>query len=127
MNKLIVIWFTMLVSASSALAHEMTPTYPKLVPSHLENVYKTTMEMFNKRADVEFYEVGVFDSQFLPIPFVSNYRVINIRYLGHVTFDIYIRKEDVSRAEFVCSKSKLRKDGEQPKTAVSSRICSRFK
>lgn len=117
----------MLVSASSALAHEMTPTYPKLVPSHLENVYKTTMEMFNKRADVEFYEVGVFDSQFLPIPFVSNYRVINIRYLGHVTFDIYIRKEDVSRAEFVCSKSKLRKDGEQPKTAVSSRICSRFK
>ena len=109
-----------------ALAHEMTPTYPKLSPSHLDNVYKTTMEMFNKRADVEYYEIGVFDKEWNPIPFVTSYRIIKLRYQGHVTFDIYIRKEDVSRAEYVCSVSKLRKDS-SVKTAISSRICSKFK
>jgi hypothetical protein len=109
-----------------AYAHEMTPTYPKLRPSHLDNVYVTTMEMFNKRNDVEYYEIGVFDKDFKPIPFVSSYTIINIKYLGHVTFDIYIRKEDVSKAEYVCSTSKLRKDN-KTKNAVSSRICSKFK
>jgi len=127
MKNIFIICLAMMVSTSTASAHEMVPTYPSLVPSHLDNVYKATMEMFNKRSDVEYYEIGVFDVNFQPIPFVSKYTVINIRYLGHVTFDVYIRKEDVSRAEYICSKSKLRKQGEQPKTAVSSRICSKFK
>ena len=124
MNKLLVLF--MLVFTVGAYAHEMTPTYPKLSPSHLNNVYKTTMEMFNKREDVEYYEIGVFDKEWNPIPFVTSYQVIKLKYLGHVTFDIYIRKADVSRAEYVCSKSKLRKD-DNTRTAVSSRICSRFK
>ena len=115
----------MLVS-SPLMAHEMTPTYPKLSPSHLDNVYKVTMEMFNKRQDVEYYEIGVFDEEWKPIPFVTSYQVIKLRYLGHVTFDVYIRKSDVSRAEYICSKSKLRKD-DGSRTSVSSRICSKFK
>lgn len=123
MKKLIVM--LMLVSFP-VFAHEMTPTYPKLAPSHLDNVYKTTMEMFNKREDVEFYEIGVFDENWNAIPFVTSYNIIKLRYLGHVAFDVYIRKDDVSRAEYICSKSKLRKDG-NTKTAVSSRICSKFK
>lgn len=123
MRKLIIMF---LLVSFPALAHEMTPTYPKLTPSHLDNVYKTTMEMFNKREDVEYYEIGVFDEEWKPIPFVTSYNIIKLRYLGHVTFDIYIRKADVSRAEYVCSISKLRKD-DQTKTAVTSRICSRFK
>jgi hypothetical protein len=84
------------------------------------------MEMFNKREDVEFYEIGVFDENWNAIPFVTSYNIIKLRYLGHVAFDVYIRKDDVSRAEYICSKSKLRKDG-NTKTAVSSRICSKFK
>jgi len=124
MKKLIVMLF-MLVSSPS-MAHEMTPTYPKLSPSHLDNVYKVTMEMFNKRQDVEYYEIGVFDKEWKPIPFVTSYQVIKLRYLGHVTFDVYIRKDDVSRAEYICSKSKLRKD-DGSRTSVSSRICSKFK
>ena len=124
MKKLIVMLF-MLVSSPS-MAHEMTPTYPKLSPSHLDNVYKVTMEMFNKRQDVEYYEIGVFDKEWKPIPFVTSYQVIKLRYLGHVTFDVYIRKGDVSRAEYICSKSKLRKD-DGSRTSVSSRICSKFK
>jgi len=107
-------------------AHEMTPTYPKLMPSHLDNVYKVTMEMFNKREDVEFYEIGVFDKDWNPIPFVSSYNIIRLRYLGHVSFDVYIRKDDVSRAEYICSKSKLRKDN-KTRAAINSRICSKFK
>jgi len=120
-------WIVMFLLVSfPALAHEMTPTYPKLEPSHLDNVYKTTMEMFNKREEVEYYEIGVFDAEWKPIPFVTKYEIIKIRYLGHVTFDIYIRKQDVSRATYVCSMSKLRKDG-TTKTAIASRICSKFK
>jgi len=112
--------------AVNAMAHEMTPTYPKLRPSHLDNVYVTTMEMFNKRNDVEYYDIGVFDKDFKPIPFVSKYNVIKLKYLGHVTFDVYIRKADVSRATYVCSTSKLRKD-DKKRTAISSKICSKFK
>ena len=120
-------WLIMFLLVSfPALAHEMTPTYPKLEPSHLDNVYMVTMEMFNKRDDVEYYEIGVFDEEWNPIPFVTSYKIIRLRYLGHVSFDVYIRKQDVSRAEYICSKSKLRKDSNS-KTAISSKICSRFK
>ena len=110
-----------------AFGHEMTPTYPKLRPSHLDNVYVTQMEMFNKRNDVEFYEIGVFDKDMKPIPFVSKYEVINLKYLGHVTFDVYIRKQDVSRATYICSTSKLRKDDDSQRNPISSKICSKIK
>jgi hypothetical protein len=92
--------FMLALLSSASFAHEMTPTYPKMRPSHMDNVYVTTMEMFNKRKDVEYYEIGV--------------------------FDIYIRKSDVGRAEYICSKSKLRKD-DSVRTAISSKICSRIK
>lgn len=115
-----------IASCTEAMAHEMTPTYPKLGPSHLDGVYKTTLQMFNKREDVEYYEIGVFDKDKQPIPFVSSYKVMKIRYLGHVTFDVYIRKQDRDRAYYVCSRSKLRKDS-QVRTAVASVICSKFK
>ena len=124
--KLLIAMLMWMSFVSVASAHEMTPTYPKMRPSHLDNVYVTTMEMFNKRNDVEFYEIGVFDKDFNPIPFVTSYRLLNIKYLGHVSFDIYIRKDDVSEAEFICSKSKLRKE-DTKRTAVNSRICSRIK
>lgn len=125
MKTFIALVMTMVLS-SWAQAHEMTPTYPTLSPSHIEGVYKTKMEMFNKRQDVEYYEIGVFDKDFNPIPFVSSYNVLRIKYLGHVEFEIYIRKSDVSKATYICSKSKLRKDG-NVRTAVSSRICSKIR
>ena len=113
-------------ACSQAFAHEMTPTYPKLEQSHLDGVLKTTMQMFNKRGDVEYYEIGVFDKDFKPVPFVTAYNVIKIEYLGHVTFDVYIRKSDKDKAVYICSKSKLRKDS-NIRTAISSRICSKIK
>ena len=48
----------LLLLAFPAFAHEMVPTYPKLKPSHVEGVSKVEMELFNKRKDVEFYEIG---------------------------------------------------------------------
>jgi hypothetical protein len=92
----------------------------------VSGVYKTTMEMFNKRQDVEWYEIGVFDSEWNSIPFVSSYKIIQLPYLGHVTFDIYVRASDKERATYICSKSKLRKV-DTTKTSVSSKICSKFK
>jgi len=117
---------TLLLVVGTAHAHEMTPTYPELKPSFVSGVYQTTMEMFNKRQDVEWYEIGVFDKDFNAIPFVSSFKILNLKYLGHVRFDLYIRVEDKDRATYVCSKSKLRKE-DSTKTAVSSRICSKFK
>ena len=112
--------------ATSAVAHEMTPTYPKWVPSHVQGVYKTTMEMFNKRKDVEWYEIGVFDEKWKPVNFVTSYRLFNMPYLSHVKFDVYVATPDVAIATYICSKSKLREVREQ-KSMVSSRICSKFK
>jgi hypothetical protein len=110
---------------SFAIAHEMIPTYPKLRVSHLENLYVTTMQMFNKRVDVEFYEIDVLDKYFNPIPFVSTSKVINLKHLEKITFDVYIRKEDAKRAMYICSSSKLSRNN-TTRTAISSKICSKI-
>ena len=124
MKRTIIAVLTALIAGASH-AHEMTPTYPKLTPSHLDGLYKTTMTMFNKREDVEFYEIGVFDKDFQQVTFVTSYSIIKIRYLGKVTFEIYLREIDLDRATYVCSRSKLRKL-DNTRTAVSSKICSKF-
>jgi len=110
----------------NAIAHEMTPTYPVFTYSHLSGVMKTTMSMFNKRADVQYYEIGVFDKDFNTVPFVTSYSVIKLNYLSKVDFDVYIKKDDTSRVVYICSRSKLKKD-DSARTAISSRICSKVK
>ena len=113
------------LSAYKADAHEMLPSHPVLGVSYVSGVLKTQMHLFNKRQDVEYYEVVVFDSDWNPVPFVTAYRIIRLEYLEQVKFDVYILKDDADRAEFVCSRSKLR--GDDTKGAmVASRICSRF-
>jgi hypothetical protein len=130
MKRLIFVFFVLVGGfwiISKAEAHEMVPTYPKWEPSYLgDNLVKTTMTMFNKREEIEYYEIGVFDDNWETIPFVSQYQVLKIPYLSTVTFDVYIRKDDKYRARYVCSRSKIRKE-DLTRTAVSSRICSKFK
>ena len=108
------------------MAHEMTPTYPELKPSFMDGVWSAELELFNKRSDVHWYELGVFTEDWEPIPFVSKFKVVRLDHLARVKFDVYIGIGDVDRAEYVCSKSKLRENINQ-KTLLSSRICSRFK
>jgi len=115
-----------LVFTTSVNAHEMVPTYPKFKPSFMDGLYATTMTMFNKRSDVEYYEVGVFDGDWQPIPFVSKYKVYKIPYLTSATIEIYIQRGDVKRVVYICSKSKLRKENLK-RTAIKSRICSKVK
>jgi len=123
-RKVILLCTTLLCMGVSA--HEMTPTYPTWGVSHVEGVYKTRIALFNKRADVEFYEIGVFDDTWGNVPFVSQYRIVHMPYLSHVNIDIYVSLADVSKAKYVCSISKLRENSDK-KPLVSSRICSKFK
>ena len=107
-------------------AHDMTPTYPKWKSSHVSGVIKTKIDLLNKRKDVEYYEIGVFDKDFKNVPFVTSYKILKLPYTKKVSFEIFINEEDRARAVYVCSRSKLRKE-EKVRTAVSSRICSKFK
>tara|TARA_R100001530_G_C4219809_1_gene129650 strand:+ start:94 stop:408 length:315 start_codon:yes stop_codon:yes gene_type:complete len=104
----------------------MTPTYPKWKVSYIEGIKVTTMKMVNKRKDVEWYEIGVFDEEWKPIPFVTKHKIFSIKYLGHAKFDVYISARDLERAEYICSLSKL-KGNNMNKPMMSSKICSRFK
>jgi len=116
----------LLMAASVARGHEMVPTYPLMEPAFVQGLQKVTMTLFNKRQEVEYYEIGVFTKDWEPIPFVSNYKVFKIPYLSTVTFDVYVRNEDKNRANYICSQSKLRKE-DLTRTAVNSRICSLVK
>lgn len=113
----------MLVS-TFAHAHEMTPTYPEWKYSIYDGLLVTKMEMFNKRDDVEYYEIAILDDQWNLVPFVSSFKIIRLDYLARVKFDVYINKKDRHRAEYICSKSKIRT---KTKPTISSMICSRFK
>ena len=117
---------TLLLVSGFTYAHEMVPTYPKWKLGVYPGILTTTIEIFNKRNDVEFYEIGLFDKDWKPVYFVADYKVIQLKYLSGASIDIYIAKENKDRVEYVCSRSKVRKGGES-RTALSSKICSRFK
>ena len=120
-----VVFICLLVSGFSAIAHDMTPTYPIWRPSHVDGLVVSRMEIFNKRKDVEWYEIGVFDKNWKAVPFVTSYKLLRLEYLDHAKFDIYINRQDVSRAEYVCSRSKVM--GQGSAAIISSRVCSKFK
>ena len=109
-----------------ALAHEMSPTYVKFVPSYVDNVLKTTVELFNRREDVNYYEIEVYDNDWKLMPFVTDNKIINIKYLEKKSIDVYIKNDDKDRVIYVCTLSRFIKD-DMTKTNVASRICSKAK
>ena len=104
----------------------MTPTYPKWRPSHVQGVVTTKMELFNKRKDVQHFEISVFDSDWKTVPFVTGYYILRLKYLDHAKFDIYINQRDIKKAKYICSRSKIIGD-KVAAPYVSSRICSKLK
>lgn len=116
----------LLLSSTSAAAHELTPTYPKLKPSYVDGVSVTTMHLFNRRTDVEYYKIDVYDIDWNPISYASSESTIRVRYLGHKYIDIYIRDVDKDKVEFICTTSRLVSDTVQS-SGIKSRICSRVK
>lgn len=123
MYRSVILWVLL---CSSVAAHDMTPTYPKWKMSFIPSAKMTTMQVFNKRSDVQWYQIGVFDKEWQPIPFVSRYKIINIKYLKRVEFDVYVNEENAKLAEYICTTSKLR-GNDDFKPIVESKICSRFK
>jgi len=100
----------------------MTPTYPVFAMSFMKGISVTTLNIFNKRKDVSYYEIGVFTKEWEPVPFVSQYTVISMDYLDTVSFDVYVSNLSLNSVEYICSVSQL-----QSGSTVSSRICSRVK
>jgi hypothetical protein len=123
MYRSVILW---LLLCGSVVAHDMTPTYPKWKMSFIPSSNMTTMQIFNKRADVEWYQIGVFDKEWNSIPFVTRYKILNIKHLQRVKFDVYVNKTNADLAEYICSTSKLR-GNDDFKPIVESKICSRFK
>lgn len=112
--------------STAAAAHEMTPTYPEFKMGYMTGVYKTTMTLFNRRDDVKYYEVSVFDADWNRLPFATQSRIIKLDYLERTTFDVYIRQRDVDRVTYICTQSKVTR-AEVDATAISSRICSKVR
>ena len=78
MYRPVILW---LLLCGSVAAHDMTPTYPKWKMSFIPTAKMTTMKVFNKRADVQWYQIGVFDKEFKPIPFVTRYKILRIKFI----------------------------------------------
>ena len=110
--------------AGKVSAHEMTPTYPPLIPSYVDGLVSAKMTMFNARKDVDYFEVGVFDADWKPVPFAATAKIMRVPYGSTKTFEVFVRDEDKKRATFICSLSKLRSDN-SARAVVSSKICSR--
>jgi hypothetical protein len=115
-----------LLYASVVNGHEFTPTYPKFTSSYVDNVVTTRMKLFNKRREILYYEIGVFDVEWNALSFASETKIVNVEYLGTKSIDIYIKNTDLDRVEYICSISKIIK-GTVKSSGVKSKICSRVK
>lgn len=123
LNNIRVLLSLIMVTLSTPVySHDMTPTYPTFEQSFMVGISVTTLEIFNKRKDVSYYAIGVFTKDWEPIPFVSQYTVIPMKYLDTVSFDVYVSQLSLDSVEYICSVSQL-----QYGTTVSSKICSRVK
>lgn len=116
----------LLLFSSSATAHEMTPSYPVFSQSYMSGIYSTTLELFNRRDDVRYYEISVFNSDWEAVSFATASAIIEVDYLQRVTFDVHIRRRDVEVVEYICTSSKLFKNNRE-ESLVSSRICSKVR
>lgn len=115
----------MILFATGAGAHDMTPAYPILHQSSVPRIMQADLSLYNARDDVEYYSISVLDGNMNPIQFASAQRVMHVPPGSRKDFEIYIREADVERVVYVCTTSMLRA-GEESNTIISSRICSRL-
>jgi len=122
-----IIFLATMICGQVSLAHDFTPTYPKLETTHQSGVLKASMKLFNKRNDIRYYRVGVFDSEWNKVSFiVSGGKVINVEYLDTKRFDVYIQESRRKDVTYICTKSLTLQDG-STKSIMASRICSKVK
>jgi hypothetical protein len=118
--------FALCLFGFKSSAHEMTPAYPVLDSSYINGVVVAKMKLFNRREDVEYYQIEVFTEDWKPVSFATTARVLKVGYNKNKLFDVYIRFADVKRTKYICTTSKVFKGGNQ-ETLVSSMICSKIK
>jgi hypothetical protein len=111
---------------SFAQAHQFIPTYPKFEQAFVEGVVQTKMELFNKRPEVEYYELGVFSQDWRPVVFASESKLIHVKYLETKKVNVYVRVQDLPQVTYICTESRLRREDAKD-TVISSKICSKIK
>lgn len=111
---------------SLAHAHQFTPTYPQFEQSFVDEVVQTKMELFNKRKEVEYYEVGVFTENWEPVSFAVESKIVYIKYLETKKIHVYVKNSDLKRVVYICTESRLRREDAKD-TVISSKICSKVK
>jgi len=117
----------LLLASGSAMAHELTPTYPKLTPSYIPGVMSTHVVLWNARQDVSFYKVEVFDKDMQPVSFIATGGDLKkVDYLGRAHIEIFVREEDQNKATYICTQSKLKR-GSVQRSLVASKVCSKIK
>ena len=116
----------LVLNGGYASAHQWTPTYPKLKPSHITGVYTTKMELFNSRREINYYSVGVFTKEWTKVPFAASPKLIRVQYLDKKIVEVYLHKKDKDQAYYICSKSKILSTVKDP-SIIASRICSKIK
>tara|TARA_B110000285_G_scaffold230305_1_gene296673 strand:+ start:1904 stop:2275 length:372 start_codon:yes stop_codon:yes gene_type:complete len=109
-----------------ASAHQFTPTYPELTPSHIEGVYKADMVLLNTRKDIKYYALSVFTKDWKPVRFASQNKLVRLGFRERKYLSIYISKMDIAKVEYICSKSKILSSVKDT-SIVASRICSKIK
>ena len=117
----------LLLAANNVYSHEFTPAYPKLVPSYLPGIYVAKMKLLNKRKEIEYYQITVLSDDMEPIRFGSSDEILKLKYLSSKKVEVYISKENIKKARFICSTSKILKIPGQEASVISSKICSRIK
>tara|TARA_B100000497_G_scaffold13489_1_gene15476 strand:- start:2003 stop:2341 length:339 start_codon:yes stop_codon:yes gene_type:complete len=110
----------------AANSHDLVPTYPEIKESHVTGIYQAKLSTWNKREEVEYYEIGVFDEDFKPVRFATIEKIVRIKYLSKKKFAVYIKEVDLDRAVYICTTSKTKKEN-ITRAIVSSRVCSKIK
>jgi hypothetical protein len=119
--------FVLFLFGGQVSAHQFTPTYPKFETSFIDGVMQTKMELFNKRQEVSYYELGVFDEDWRPVTFASSdSKILRVEYLETKNIDIYVKTQDVKRVVYICTESRLFRNNTR-QSLIASKICSKVK
>ncbi len=114
----------LLFASGYASAHELTPTYPKLRASYLEDVLQTNLKMWNARGDVEYYKIEVTDENWNDVPFITDEKTFKLKHFEHRDIEIFLPSD--TTATYICTKSLLEK-GSAQRSIISSKVCSKIK
>ena len=113
------------LTSGISYAHELTPTYFEMKPSYYDDVYVTKMMMFNRREDIKYYQIEVYDEEWKPLTFATTERILELDYLERKSFEVYMKVRDAERVTYICTRSKILKGGES--SVIASNICSKIK